>query len=328
MDEQQSSNENRLGVVHGLCGAAVAILARYFGSAVFPQTDDKDDYKKNSDRFKRILTYVNEHYAESPALETIASVAYVSPFYLSRLFTQAMGMSYSQYLNYIKVNMARHDLVTTGDTITDIFARHGFGSAKTFDKVFKTYLGCSPSEYRKSFKATENEAVLLPFIRRPQAEDMPGSYFDFKDPVVLPGTLYREHEQKNIYPVDHIPSAETTIITVDTKQNAGLLDLYFLNMTGQARASDFLREGVREHYRLIQKEIGFEYIRFFGIFNDEMCIFNNEGRYNWTYVDEVFDFLLGINLKPFVVFCFMPSILASGKAVVYYYNANITPPAD
>jgi AraC-like DNA-binding protein len=206
MDEQQSSNENKLGVVHGLCGAAAALLIRYFGGTVFPQADDdKDYYKKNSDRFKRILTYVNEHYAESPALETIASVAYVSPSYLSRLFTQAMGMSYSQYLNYVKVNMAQRDLVTTGDTITDIFARHGFGSVKTFDKVFKICLGYSPSEYRKLYKAAENEAVLLPFKRRPHAEDMPGSYFDFKDPVVLPGTLYREYEQKNIHTVAQYP---------------------------------------------------------------------------------------------------------------------------
>jgi xylan 1,4-beta-xylosidase len=135
---------------------------------------------------------------------------------------------------------------------------------------------------------------------------------------------------KNIFtpPPTHIDVAKTTVITVDSKQNTRPLDLYFLNMIGQARASDFLRDGVREHCRLIQKEIGFEYIRFFGIFNDEMCIFNGEGRYIWTYVDEVFDFLLGINLKPFVVFCFMPSILASGKETVYYYNANITPPAD
>jgi AraC-like DNA-binding protein len=195
MDEQQSSNKNKLGIVHGLCGAAVAILTQYFGDAVFPQADDdKDYYKKNTDRFKRILTYINEHYTESPALETIAAVAYVSPFYLSRLFAQGMGMSYSQYLNYVKVNMAQRDLVTSDDSITDIFPRHGFGSAKTFDKVFKAYLGCSPSKYRKSYRASENESVLLPFIRHPQAEDRPGSYFDFKDPVVLPGTLYREYE--------------------------------------------------------------------------------------------------------------------------------------
>jgi xylan 1,4-beta-xylosidase len=327
VDKQQSSDINRLGIVHGLCGAVVAILIQSFSAAAPSAPDDKNDYKQNSDRLKRIITFINEHYAERPALETAASVACVSPFYLSHLFAKAMGMPYSQYLNYVKVNMARRDLAVTGDTITDIFTRHGFNNAKTFDKVFKAYLGCTPSEYRKSYKNEGDVAAPLPVIRL-QAEDMPGNYVNFKSPVVLPGTLYREYERKNIHLMDDMPPAETIVIAVDNKQNAKPLDPYFLNMTGQARASDFLRKGVQEHYRLVQKEIGFEYVRFFGVFNDEMCIFTPDGRYDWTYIDEVFDFLLEINLKPFVVFCFMPTVLASGNAAIYYYKGNITPPSD
>ncbi len=46
----------------------------------------------------------------------------------------------------------------------------------------------------------------------------------------------------------------------------------------------------------MQSEIGFNYIRFHGIFNDDMMIYNisPEGNveYNWTYVDELLDFFL------------------------------------
>ncbi len=63
------------------------------------------------------------------------------------------------------------------------------------------------------------------------------------------------------------------------------------------RAAEGLRANVQKQLRELQDEIGFEYIRFHGIFTDEMMIYNldKEGNisYNWTYVDELFDFFYG-----------------------------------
>ena len=50
--------------------------------------------------------------------------------------------------------------------------------------------------------------------------------------------------------------------------------------------------------------------------------------YNWQYVDELFDFLQSIGMKPFVELGFMPSALASGKQTIFWYKANVTPPKD
>jgi xylan 1,4-beta-xylosidase len=85
---------------------------------------------------------------------------------------------------------------------------------------------------------------------------------------------------------------------------------------------------VQEHFRLAQKELGFRSVRFHGIFNDEMFVINPDGSYNWIYVDEVFDFLLEIGLKPFPEFSFMPKSLASGTQKIFFYEANVTPPID
>ena len=70
---------------------------------------------------------------------------------------------------------------------------------------------------------------------------------------------------------------------------------------------------VQEHLREIQSKIGFKYIRFHGIFDDSMMVYdekNNNPSFNFTYIDKLFDFLLSINLKPFVELGFMPSKLA------------------
>jgi xylan 1,4-beta-xylosidase len=50
--------------------------------------------------------------------------------------------------------------------------------------------------------------------------------------------------------------------------------------------------------------------------------------YNWQYVDELFDFLQSIGMKPFVELGFMPSGLASGPLTIFWYRGNVTPPKD
>jgi xylan 1,4-beta-xylosidase len=99
-------------------------------------------------------------------------------------------------------------------------------------------------------------------------------------------------------------------------------------MIGTARASDFLRGETREQFRLLIKDTAFEYVRFHGIFDDEMCVVLEDGRFNWLYVDEVLDFLAGLKVRPFIEFSFMPSPLASGETTMFYYRANVTPPRD
>ncbi|MDR1948383.1 MAG: cupin domain-containing protein, partial [Spirochaetaceae bacterium] len=88
MREAQADYENRPAVIHGLCGAVAAILIRYF-SETDPVPDLKlpagkrersnhvksekdDEFDRNAERFKRILIFVNEHYAENPSLSDVA----------------------------------------------------------------------------------------------------------------------------------------------------------------------------------------------------------------------------------------------------------------
>lgn len=96
------------------------------------------------------------------------------------------------------------------------------------------------------------------------------------------------------------------------------------------------REGLfaewREQLAQVQKEIGFEYIRFHGIFNDDMMVYKEDKdgviTYNWKYVDSLFDFLLSIGLRPFLELGFMPHDLSSGEQTIFWWKGNVTPPAD
>jgi xylan 1,4-beta-xylosidase len=78
-------------------------------------------------------------------------------------------------------------------------------------------------------------------------------------------------------------------------------------------------------------ELGFRYVRFHGLLSDEMGVVvpeKNSLVYSFFNIDQVFDFLLSIGMKPFVELSFMPLALASGSRTVFDYQANVTPPRD
>lgn len=100
---------------------------------------------------------------------------------------------------------------------------------------------------------------------------------------------------------------------------------------GAGRANEGLRADWQRQLRRVHDECGFRYIRFHGLFCDDMGVyFEDKGRpvYNWQYIDELFDFILSIGMKPFVELGFMPSALASGSQTIFWYRGNVTPPKD
>jgi xylan 1,4-beta-xylosidase len=100
---------------------------------------------------------------------------------------------------------------------------------------------------------------------------------------------------------------------------------------GAGRANEGLRADWQRQLRRARAECGFRYIRFHGLFCDDMGVyFEEKGKpvYSWTYIDELFDFLQSIGMKPFVELGFMPSGLASGSQTIFWWRGNVTPPRD
>ena len=99
-----------------------------------------------------------------------------------------------------------------------------------------------------------------------------------------------------------------------------------------SRAYTLMLESHREHIRRAVKECGFRYLRFHGLFQDDLGIYREDAYGNpvwgWQYADEVYDFLRETGVRPFVVLDFMPEALRSGEKTVYWEKAGITPPKD
>jgi xylan 1,4-beta-xylosidase len=129
---------------------------------------------------------------------------------------------------------------------------------------------------------------------------------------------------------DNGSGAHDRIIAVDVNQIQGPLDTSFKVCVGAGRANEGLRADWQEQLGVARRECGFRYIRMHGLLTDDMGVYKEDEHghpvYNWQYIDRLYDFLLSINVKPFVELSFMPQDLASGSRTIFWWKGNVTPP--
>jgi YesN/AraC family two-component response regulator len=110
---------------------------------------------------KKSLLYILHHYDKKLSLTDVANECYVSSWHLSKLLNHYTGRGFFEVVNLIRLNEARHLLTETGERITDISERVGFQDVAHFSRIFKTYTGCSPKEYRDAHRLRCEERSKL-----------------------------------------------------------------------------------------------------------------------------------------------------------------------
>lgn len=114
--------------------------------------------------------------------------------------------------------------------------------------------------------------------------------------------------------------------TIDTKMKGEHFTHIWSEGTCAGRVNEGLRTSWVEQLRLVKEHCGFKYLRMHGLFDDDMCIYfekaNGKVVYNWQYVDEVYDRMLDIDVRPFVELSFFPKGIAAdnSKTQMWYQN--------
>src|ERR1035438_7103387 len=120
------------------------------------------------------------------------------------------------------------------------------------------------------------------------------------------------------------------LISADLQQTNGPIDTMIKFCVGAGRANEGLRADWQRQLTIAHRKCGFEYIRMHGLFTDDMGVYRDYGKpeYNWQYIDELFDFLHSIGMRPFVELGSMPGGLASGSKTIFWWKGKVTPPRD
>jgi xylan 1,4-beta-xylosidase len=107
---------------------------------------------------------------------------------------------------------------------------------------------------------------------------------------------------------------------------------YWSKVVGAGRANEALRATWQDELRTVHDAAGFQYVRFHGIFHDDMFVYREDkdghAVYNFQYVDDVFDRMLATGVKPFVELGFLPQELATVTDTDFWWKANGSPPKD
>jgi len=125
--------------------------------------------------------------------------------------------------------------------------------------------------------------------------------------------------------------AETGVaqINIDLGATTSSLPHFWEKCAGSDRTVVGLREQWRQDLVRCQRQTGIASVRCHGLFDDEMGIAaQGAGKFNFLYVDQIYDFMLDHDVRPFVELSFMPEAFATSANRIFAYKGNVSPPKD
>jgi transcriptional regulator GlxA family with amidase domain len=102
------------------------------------------------DGMERVMSHLREHFREDVPMKALADLVRLSLRQFHRNFKKRFGLPPNQYLIRMRVMAARDLLVTENRPIADIAYALGFADDTLFIRQFKSRMGMTPLQYRKS----------------------------------------------------------------------------------------------------------------------------------------------------------------------------------
>jgi len=103
---------------------------------------------------KTMLLYIHDHYREPLTRSELARVVGYNESYISHVFTETLKTSFTDYIRSLRLQDAAELLSGSDLSVTQIASSLGFGSIRSFNRVFRQEFGISPRDYRTAQKRT------------------------------------------------------------------------------------------------------------------------------------------------------------------------------
>ena len=263
------------------------------------------------------VDYIHRNYRENITLADLAAHTYLSVSYISRSFQKYLGMTFTTYINRVRVLQATA-LLGSDKTVTEIAFESGFSSTSAFIDAFKQYHGMTPGQYRRSADFREQ--------KKNKTETTTVTEEGFSTSFAVLMKYADEQEVKTTF------QATVCEISADSRNVNSRLKHRWKMLINIGYAHDLLNASMQNQIARLQKTVGFRYIRCKGILDDDMMlctrdIYGNR-MVNYVYMDQALDFILSVHGKPMLEFGHMPSALAKNKTPIFKRPVCISAPED
>ncbi|OAS21829.1 response regulator transcription factor [Paenibacillus oryzisoli] len=109
----------------------------------------KTRFSSGQQMMEAIRNYVDENFSYELTLASLANMFHLNETYLSGLFKQSVGVTFSDYITRLRLNRAADLLKESELKLTDIATLVGYSSSSYFSTAFKKFYGKGPKEYRE-----------------------------------------------------------------------------------------------------------------------------------------------------------------------------------
>lgn len=107
--------------------------------------------RRSNHQVERILSWIEANYTLPYRLDDMARSLHLSPYHVTHLFKEATGITISDYIATRRIHQAVHLLTTTHKSVSLIAEEIGLVSGSYFCKLFKSFMGTTPYQYRKKW---------------------------------------------------------------------------------------------------------------------------------------------------------------------------------
>jgi two-component system response regulator YesN len=121
----------------------ISMLGKMMRSAMTMNENVKPDV------VHQIKQYIMENSSKDISLDMIADRVNLSPYYISKLFKEQLGLNYIDYLTECRIERAKSLMCDSELSLKEITYEVGYNDPNYFSRVFRRVYGISPTEYRK-----------------------------------------------------------------------------------------------------------------------------------------------------------------------------------
>jgi AraC family transcriptional regulator len=124
-------------------------------------------------RLRRVLDYIGDNLADDLRLSQLAGVVGMSPHYFADLFRKSTGHAPHRYVLLQRIEHAKQSLRDSGRSVIEVGLDAGFQNPSHFARVFRKFVGTSPSTFRSEMQpGRRHDGLICPLNIRglPEAD--------------------------------------------------------------------------------------------------------------------------------------------------------------